>query len=80
MDKNDFKYLSQEFHRKVLDLVKQKVFYVYDYVSDFEKFKEELPSKEKFYSSLTSKKIRDKEHEHALKVWNKIETQLALKM
>ena len=26
-------------------------------MSDFEKFKEELPSKEKFYSSLAGKKI-----------------------
>ena len=28
--KDDFKYLSQEFDNKVLDLVKQKVFYRYD--------------------------------------------------
>ena len=39
----------------------------------FEKFKEELASKEKFYSSLTGKTISDKEYEHALKVWNKFE-------
>ena len=26
-------------------------------MSDFENFKEELPSKEKFYSSLTGKKL-----------------------
>ena len=30
-------------------------------MSNFEKFKEELPSKEKFYSSLTRKNITDKE-------------------
>ena len=41
-------------------------------MSDFEKFKEELPSKEKFYSSLTCKKIIDKEYK-LLKVWNKFE-------
>ena len=40
---------------------------------DFEKFKEQLPSKEKFYSSLTGKKISNKEYEHVLKVWNKFE-------
>ena len=39
----------------------------------FEKFKEELASKEKFYSSLTDKTISDKGYEHALKVWNKFE-------
>ena len=57
LGKNDFKYLSQEFNNNVLDIVKQKGFYPYEYMSDFEKFKEELPSKEKFYSSLQLKKI-----------------------
>ena len=38
----DFKYLSQEFDSKVLDLAKQKVFYQCDYMSSFEKFNEEL--------------------------------------
>ena len=42
-------------------------------MSDFGKFKEQLPSKEKFYSSLTSKKISNKEYEHVLKVWNGFE-------
>ena len=43
---------------------------------DFEKFKEELLSKEKFYSSLTGKKISDKEYENVLKVWNKFEIKM----
>ena len=56
--KNDFKYLSQEFDNNILDLdlVKQKRFYPYEYMSDFENFKEELPSKKKLYNSLTRKK------------------------
>ena len=70
LNKDDFKYLSQGFDDNVLDLVKQKGFYPYEYMK---KFKEQLPSKEKFYSSLTGKKIIDKEHEHILKVWNKFE-------
>ena len=37
----------------------------------FVKFKEQLPSKETFYSSLADKKYRDKECEHVLKIWNK---------
>ena len=37
--KHDFKYLSQEFDSKLLDLVKQKGFYSYEYMSDFQKFK-----------------------------------------
>ena len=42
-------------------------------MSDFEKFKEELSSKEKYYSSLADRKISDKEYEHVLNVWNKLE-------
>ena len=53
LSKEDFKYLSQEFNNNILDLVKQKGFYPFEYMSDF---KEELLSKEKFYSSLTIKK------------------------
>ena len=47
---------------------------------DFEKFQEELPCKEKFHSTLTDRKIIDKEYEHTilmykynLSVWNKFE-------
>ena len=49
LSKNDFKYLSQEFHNNVLDLVKQKGFYPYEYTNDFEKFN----------SSSTIRKIND---------------------
>ena len=73
LGKDDFKYLSQEFDNNVLNLVKQKGFYPYGYMRDFEKFKEELPSKEKFYSSLTDRKISGKEYENVLNVWNKFE-------
>ena len=49
--------MSQELGNNVLDLIKQKGFYPYEYTDDFEKFKEEMLSKEKFYGSLTGKKI-----------------------
>ena len=68
-----FKYLSQEFDNNVLDLVKQIGFYPYEYMSDFEKFKEELPNKEEFYGPLTNRKISGKEYEHVLNVWKKFE-------
>ena len=71
--KSDFKYLSQEFDNNALDLLKLKGFYPYEHMSNFEKFKEQLPSKENFYSLLTGKEISDKEYEHVLKVWNKFE-------
>ena len=60
LGKDNFKYLSQEFDNDILDLVKQKG----DYMISFEKFKEGLPRREKFYSSRTDKKISDKEHKH----------------
>ena len=40
-------------------------------MTDFEKFKEELPSKQSFYSSLTDRKLTDKEHEHFINVCKK---------
>ena len=47
LGKNDFKYLSQEFHNNTLDLVKQKGLYPFEYMSE-----EKLPSKKKFYGLL----------------------------
>ena len=37
-------------------------------MNDLEKFVEELPSKENFYSSLTHRKITDKEYQHVFNV------------
>ena len=48
LNKHDFKYLSQKFDNNFLDVVKRKWFYLYEYMSDFEKFKVQLPRKEKF--------------------------------
>ena len=42
LNKDDVKYFSREFDNSVLDLVKQKEFHPYEYMSDFEKFKEKL--------------------------------------
>ena len=43
---DDFKYLSHEFDNNGVDLVKQKGCCPYEYISDFEKFKEKyLPKK-----------------------------------
>ena len=68
MGEHGFKHLSQECDSKVLCLVKEKGFYPYECMSGFEKFKEELPSKEKFYSLLMRQKISNKDCEHVLKV------------
>ena len=69
--KDDFKYFSQEFDSKVLDLDKQKEFYPYEYMNGFENFKEELLSKEKFYSLFASTQTSDKDYGRVLKVWNR---------
>ena len=57
LGKANFDYLTQGFDNKLLDLVKQKGFYPYEYMSDFQKFKEESPRKEGFYSLLAGKKL-----------------------
>ena len=60
LSKDNFKYLIQKFDKNKLDLVKENVFCPYKYMTDFQKFKEKLPSKEMFYSSLRAKRISDK--------------------
>ena len=65
--------MSQEFGNNVLDLVKKEGFYPFEYMTDLENFNEKLRSKEKFYSSLTGKKINDKKYDNVPKVWNKFE-------
>ena len=65
--------MSQDIDNNALDLAKQKGFYPYEYMSNFENFKEQLARKEKFYSSLKGKKVSGKEYDHVLKVWNKFE-------
>ena len=50
---NDFKYLTQEFGSKTLELLKQKDPYPYEYMDSFKRFnEEELLDKKIFYSSL----------------------------
>ena len=61
--------MSQQFDNNVLDLAKQKGFCLYVDMTDFEKFKEELPCKEK----LTDRKISHKKYELVLNIWNKFE-------
>ena len=73
LNKIDFKYLSQEFDNNVLDWIKQKWFYTYEYMTYFETFKEKWSSKKKYYSSLTDRQNTDKEYEHVINVWEKFE-------
>ena len=56
-----FSLLSQEFDSEVLDLVKQKEFHLYEYMSRFEKFQDTLCDKNECYSWLSGNRIIDKE-------------------
>ena len=52
----DFVYLSEKFSGKYLEVVKEKGIYPYEYLNSFKKYNEtELPSKDKFFSSLKMK-------------------------
>ena len=59
--------MSQELYNNVLDLVKQNGLYPYQYMTDFEKFKEELLSEERLVVPYRQK-INYKEYEQTLNV------------
>ena len=50
--------MSQEFDNNLLDLVKQKGVYSYEYMSDFERFQEQLSGKRKFYTSYKMLRLK----------------------
>ena len=53
MSDNDFKYLTEKFGSKNLELLKQKDVYPYEYMDSFKRFGEEkLPDIECFYISV----------------------------
>ena len=57
LEENEFYHLSQEFNTNVLDLLKKKGFFSYDYWNSFEIFKEGLPSKDKSYDTFLIVKL-----------------------
>ena len=65
----DFKHLTNEFGERT-ELMKRKGVYPYEYMDSFERFEEGcLPTKSKFFSSLTGEGIKDEDYDHAKKVW-----------
>ena len=70
----DFKYLSKEFKEfkdKDLKLLKEKGVYPYEYMNSFKKFNDtELPSEDKFFSSLKNEDISEKDYEKAKNIWD----------
>ena len=55
----------------MLELVKQKGVYPYEYTDSFKKiFEEKLPDSCKFFSFLKNQYISEKDYSHAINVWN----------
>ena len=71
LSNNDFKHLSQELSGDLLELVRQKGVYPYEYMDSFKKFfSEKLPNKCRFFSSLKDECIIEKSYLHATNIWN----------
>ena len=71
LPRESLKYTSQEFKGKKLDLMVRKGVYPYDYMDSFDKFNDQLPSKESFYSILNNEHITNEDYQHAQNVWKK---------
>ena len=53
LSQNNFKYLTQDFGSKHLELLKQKDAFPQEYMDSFKSYGEEkLPNKKRFYSSV----------------------------
>jgi len=58
----------------MIELMKSKGDYSYDYMNSFDKFNDTaLPTKKEFYSLLTDKNIMQQNYTHAQTVWFVIE-------
>ena len=74
LPKDSFYHTKKEFGTENLELITRKGVYPYDYMDDFNKFKEEeLPSIENFYSKLIGEDISDCDYNHTENVWKKFE-------
>ena len=62
----DFKYLSEKFSSELLELVKEKGVYPYEYMDSSKKFlKIKLPNKSNFFNSLKDECISEKDYQRA---------------
>ena len=65
-----FKYTSEQYKGKRLDLMTRKGVYPYDFMDSFDKFNEKLPPKEEFHSILNDENISNEDYQHAQTVWD----------
>ncbi|CAB3976688.1 Gastrula zinc finger [Paramuricea clavata] len=67
----DFKIVGQRWQGEDFDLVRQKGIFPYEYLDDISKLDtKELPSRDKFYSSLYESEVKEEDYQRALKVWD----------
>ena len=66
---DNLKYTTKAFQTDKLNLMAQKGVYPYDYMDSFDKFNEQLPPKEEFYSILNNKHISDEDYEQSSIIW-----------
>ena len=70
LEPTQFKHTFKYFQNEKLSLMLKKGIYPYEYMDSQKKLLEtQLPSIEKFYSSLSGSGISDKDYEHAKNVW-----------
>ena len=72
LPKESLKYTSEKFKGEKLNLMSQKGVYPYDYMDSFDKFNEQLPPKEEFFSILNNEHISDKETMNILKMFERL--------
>ena len=60
----------EDYNDNQYKLLTKKGIYLYEYMDDWDKFKEtKLPHKELFYSKLNMTGVREEDYEHANRVW-----------
>ena len=70
LPKGNFKYTSEIFKDKALEVMSQKGVYPYDYMNSFKKFNQtNFPSKKQFYSQFNNGYISDDDYKHAKRVY-----------
>jgi len=70
LKRDDFKHLQKHYSKNQFNLLLRKGVFPYDYFNSVNVLNEtSLPSKEKFYSSLTEQGISDEDYAHAQNVW-----------
>ena len=60
----------EDYNENQYKLLIRKGIYPYEYMDDWDKFKEnKLPSKKAFYSKLNMSDVKEEDYEHAIRVW-----------